>query len=176
MTPVGLPHSEISGSMRACRSPKHIAACHVFLRLSVPRHPPSTLSNLTIKCLDLMRSAARLLHPLLEKENAVSLCISLQPVFNCQGTSRSRRPTLNAIKIVLTVCLPDAAASATSLGSRCGSRSTRRIEPAFRLSHGESVEGKIGGADRDRTDDPLLAKQMLSQLSYSPGDPGGIED
>jgi hypothetical protein len=33
-----------------------------------------------------------------------------------------------------------------------------------------------GGADRDRTDDPLLAKQMLSQLSYSPGDPGGFED
>ena len=26
----------------------------------------------------------------------------------------------------------------------------------------------IGGADRDRTDDPLLAKQVLSQLSYSP--------
>src|SRR5437016_11594524 len=58
MTPVGLPHSDISGSTRACRSPKHIAACHVLHRLSVPRHPPSTLSNLTIKCLDLMRSAA----------------------------------------------------------------------------------------------------------------------
>ncbi len=27
---------------------------------------------------------------------------------------------------------------------------------------------KVGGADRDRTDDPLLAKQVLSQLSYSP--------
>jgi hypothetical protein len=27
---------------------------------------------------------------------------------------------------------------------------------------------KFGGADRDRTDDPLLAKQVLSQLSYSP--------
>jgi hypothetical protein len=26
-----------------------------------------------------------------------------------------------------------------------------------------------GGADRARTDDPLLAKQVLSQLSYSPG-------
>lgn len=26
----------------------------------------------------------------------------------------------------------------------------------------------IGGADRDRTDDILLAKQALSQLSYSP--------
>ena len=26
----------------------------------------------------------------------------------------------------------------------------------------------FGGADRDRTGDPLLAKQVLSQLSYSP--------
>ena len=26
-----------------------------------------------------------------------------------------------------------------------------------------------GGASRDRTDDPLLAKQVLSQLSYGPG-------
>jgi hypothetical protein len=26
----------------------------------------------------------------------------------------------------------------------------------------------LGGADRARTDDPLLAKQVLSQLSYSP--------
>jgi hypothetical protein len=57
MTPVGLPHSEIPGSKRACRSPRLIAACCVLHRLSVPRHPPSTLSNLTIKCLDLMRSA-----------------------------------------------------------------------------------------------------------------------
>ena len=27
-----------------------------------------------------------------------------------------------------------------------------------------------GGAERDRTVDPLLAKQVLSQLSYSPTD------
>src|SRR5207247_10087646 len=47
MTPVGLPHSEIPGSKRACRSPRLIAACCVLHRLSVPRHPPSTLSNLT---------------------------------------------------------------------------------------------------------------------------------
>ena len=26
-----------------------------------------------------------------------------------------------------------------------------------------------GGASRDRTDDPLLEKQVLSQLSYGPG-------
>jgi hypothetical protein len=29
---------------------------------------------------------------------------------------------------------------------------------------------KIGGRDRDRTGDPLLAKQVLSQLSYTPSD------
>jgi hypothetical protein len=30
------------------------------------------------------------------------------------------------------------------------------------------ASGIGGGADRDRTGDPLLAKQVLSQLSYSP--------
>src|SRR5205085_4693297 len=86
MTPVGLPHSDISGSKRACRSPKHFAACHVLHRLSVPRHPPSTLSNLTIKCLDLMRSAA---FPKRTPFRARSQCafLYLQPIFNFQGTA-----------------------------------------------------------------------------------------
>jgi hypothetical protein len=33
-----LPHSEISGSKRTCRSPKLIAAYHVLHRLLAPRH------------------------------------------------------------------------------------------------------------------------------------------
>src|ERR1700712_3108661 len=33
---------------------------------------------------------------------------------------------------------------------------------------GAADEERVGGAGRDRTDDPLLAKQVLSQLSYSP--------
>ena len=87
MTLAGLPHSEIPGSMRACRSPRHIAACHVLHRLSVPRHPPSTLSNLTIKCLDLMRSAVP--HVL----TYFVLCISIYlPIFNCQRSVRGRCP------------------------------------------------------------------------------------
>ena len=32
---------------------------------------------------------------------------------------------------------------------------------------------KIGGGERDRTDDLLLAKQALSQLSYTPDESGG---
>ena len=43
----GFPHSDISGSMRICRSPKLFAAYHVFHRLSVPRHPPCALLRLT---------------------------------------------------------------------------------------------------------------------------------
>src|SRR6266403_4212600 len=47
--PRGFPHSEISGSKPACGSPKLIAACHVFLRRLLPRHPPCALSSLTTK-------------------------------------------------------------------------------------------------------------------------------
>ena len=43
------PHSEICGSMDICSSPQLIAACHVFLRLLVPRHPPCALYSLTIR-------------------------------------------------------------------------------------------------------------------------------
>ena len=45
--PCGLPHSEISGSMDICSSPKLIAACHVLHRLLMPRHSPCALSSLT---------------------------------------------------------------------------------------------------------------------------------
>ena len=46
------------------------------------------------------------------------------------------------------------------------------LAPAKTLSstrnHPQLYTGEIGGAERDRTDDLLLAKQALSQLSYSP--------
>ena len=43
----GFPHSDICGSMDICSSPQLFAAYHVFLRLSVPRHPPCALLRLT---------------------------------------------------------------------------------------------------------------------------------
>ena len=46
----GFPHSDISGSLDICSSPKLFAAYHVFHRLLVPRHPPCALSSLT-RCL-----------------------------------------------------------------------------------------------------------------------------
>ena len=43
----GFPHSDISGSLDICSSPKLFAAYHVFHRLLVPRHPPCALSCIT---------------------------------------------------------------------------------------------------------------------------------
>ena len=45
--PGRFPHSEISGSMDICSSPKLFAAYHVFHRLLVPRHPPYALISIT---------------------------------------------------------------------------------------------------------------------------------
>ena len=132
MTPVGLPHSEIPGSMRACRSPRLIAAGCVLHRLSVPRHPPSTLSNLTIKCLDLMRSAVRTSCDMLVHLLSTTTQYS---IVNERLDREDRRCPQHSVVISaeLRACGPD-----------------------------------FGGADRVRTDDPLLAKQVLSQLSYTP--------
>ena len=44
---IGLPHSEINGSQIICISPSLIAAYHVLLRLSEPRHSLCALSNLS---------------------------------------------------------------------------------------------------------------------------------
>ena len=43
----GFSHSDISGSMPICGSPKLFAAYHVLLRHSMPGHSPCALSNLT---------------------------------------------------------------------------------------------------------------------------------
>ena len=43
----GSPHSDVCGSRPICGSPQLFAAYRVFLRLSVPRHPPCALSRLT---------------------------------------------------------------------------------------------------------------------------------
>ena len=44
---IGLPHSEMYGSINICLSPYLIAAYHVLLRLSEPRHSLCALSNLS---------------------------------------------------------------------------------------------------------------------------------
>ena len=45
----GFPHSDICGSLCICHSPQLFAAYHVFLRPSVPRHPPCALICLVLR-------------------------------------------------------------------------------------------------------------------------------
>ena len=45
-SPCGFPHSDICGSTLMCSSPQLFAACHVLLRLLMPRHSPCALSRL----------------------------------------------------------------------------------------------------------------------------------
>ena len=60
-----------------------------------------------------------------------------------------------------------------------GGRSNRlSYKPIFRLAQFPKPKGSLdvsihGGDKRDRTADPLLAKQVLSQLSYTPRKKGG---
>ena len=75
MNPGEFPHSEISGSMLICSSPKLFAAYHVFHRLPVPRHSPCALVRLTFQTffqniwypLDSLFCQRRLLLPFLLK-------------------------------------------------------------------------------------------------------------
>ena len=44
----GFPHSDICGSIDICSSPQLFAACHVLLRLLMPRHSPYALYSLIL--------------------------------------------------------------------------------------------------------------------------------
>ena len=103
MNPGEFPHSEISGSMLICSSPKLIAAYHVFHRLPVPRHSPCALVRLTIQTilfrewlvfpLDSLFYQRRLLLPFLLKLQyflkELTIIFVSQLLFSFQGTSLS---------------------------------------------------------------------------------------
>ena len=99
MNPSEFPHSEISGSMLICSSPKLIAAYHVFHRLPVPRHSPCALVRLTFQTffqniwypLDSLFCQRRLLLPFLLKLQyflkELTIIFVSQLLFSFQGTS-----------------------------------------------------------------------------------------
>ena len=79
----GFPHSEISGSMDICSSPKLIAACHVLHRLLMPRHSPCALSSLTYRTILIVVLWFELCRPL--KEVLLANCF-LPFTFRCCST------------------------------------------------------------------------------------------
>ena len=147
----GLPHSEIPGSKPARGSPRLIAACHVLLRLLAPRRPPNALLTLELS------------YPLRgEKNSAPRKGLFPLPITHPNARASGRRnrqrrkkPSFTMSKIEFGCQRPDV---------RC-QRGGPRPQPKSGVS---ALCPLIGGGERNRTVDLLLAKQALSQLSYAP--------
>ena len=151
---MGFPHSEISGSKCIGNSPELIAAYHVLHRLSVPRHPPNALVVLdsTTVC---QRS-----------EDLGDLHIRLVP---CRGRTPTRRPCLPFLPLRLGRRSAENLDFKTSSDKRCQRTITTMLSHrVYDDARAPRVLWCDGGGRRDRTDDLLLAKQALSQLSYAP--------
>ena len=137
----GLPHSEIHGSKGARPSPQLIAACHVLHRLSSPRHPSNALCYL--RFLSAMHGGDDASHPHGYLLDCIPSCpeTAVGAAGEPSSTMSMKSPPANA-----------------NVETVYASRS-----PPMR-----TLVRKPGGARRDRTDDLMLAKHALSQLSYGP--------
>jgi hypothetical protein len=188
----GLPHSDIHGSKPARGSPWLFAACHVLHRLLMPRHPPNALIVLTPHThRNHPRKTFRAKTPKTLScafsggENAVpntqhfsQTFLSANPAaltLSCPGSlpaDQRVRPTqlrhaqkrTNLFTLTKNQHLPNR--HPRGCGRNTNPGSCNDIPNALDTRHGQRPD--LGGGRRVRTDDPLLAKQVLSQLSYAP--------
>ncbi len=172
----GFPHSEIPGSKLVRSSPRLIAAYHVLHRLSAPRHPPNALKALDRsrdRCPQVSDSSFCWRSPRHGHKKTGDTPLSgrrhLMLAEHDRASRLSPRPTAtfplhdvdfaSSVFFRPTLCKLD-------LSSGWYSR------PGQRHSLPPSREARqaapYGGDRRDRTDDLMLAKHALSQLSYVP--------
>ena len=157
----GFPHSEICGSKLVCQLP---AAYRKLLRPSSPVIAKASttctysLDPITLQTVQRKQDDPRIKQAFAAilgsyQENRDMLCMQSQPV------SKSKRlNTISSSRLLKNSLHPkNEAQDASTLAAACASTLTRNHSPR-----------KTGGGERDRTDDPLLAKQVLSQLSYTP--------
>src|SRR5262249_36888443 len=143
--------SEISGSKCVGNSPELIAAYHVLHRLSVPRHPPNALVVLDLTFVS-------------------EVMIMRIITFGSFRAGDDPRDEYGLVYPFLPLRLGDGARKSrlhTSSDERSKERTGRRHRRLFSMPRVSTRAGD-GGGRRDRTDDLLLAKQALSQLSYAP--------
>ena len=178
----GFPHSEIRGSKVVRTSPRLIAAYHVLHRLSAPRHPPNTLKALDrshyqrpplgrgrMTCVIRGRDRKTICFKHIREHRGQALFTNWQLVFSSVREFRSfrtnaKKPKLRSIndRICFLFTMTDSTHSALSAQMRI------RFSRDFVLPEPVAAIGPSGGARRDRTDDLMLAKHALYQLSYGP--------
>jgi hypothetical protein len=146
--------------------PGLIAASHVLLRLSTPRHPPYTLSNLTISIFDCIglcslsyRSYCKVFRRKIRKTsthlhiNLSKNLFALRSEHKTQITTHFQNNRPAKAKLGATTTTPTCPASHTLRRGNLHSSLNRRAKT---------------GDDRGRTGNLRLAKPALSQLSYVP--------
>ncbi len=165
----GVSHSDIFGYNACCQ------LTEAFRRLLRPSSPPTAkASTVCAYSLDHITRSPRF-----ELYSSTQTTISIL----CQFTTTTRvSPARNDAQTPLATCSffkehRFRAANPQTI-SACGFCSCRvsssidapstQLEALPQLFNDSECDTTVGGASRDRTDDPLLAKQVLSQLSYGP--------
>lgn len=154
-------------------SPELIAGFHVFHRLRTPRHPPCTLNELDH--IDESPSQIRKLATPLRQSVFHSPLSALNPYSTDGVTPTSRK------ELWLNTCVREDHSLHNPLYSLFKEQPRPKPQPVIRgmpsfdglrKSHRNTPSYEhlilVTGADRDRTDNPRLAKPVLSQLSYGP--------
>jgi hypothetical protein len=178
----GFPIRKSMDITPAFGSPWLIADCYVLHRLLVPRHPPCALFSL-IANFDEIVNAIRI--------SQLSLLFAFAFFFlslcSCQGAPRTALRACGPRQLSLPCTFgfflksPLLKLMSLPFGSDQGSwqhllpvvGSSGLEPPTSRLSgvrsnHLSYEPTLVGGDERVRTADPLLAKQVLSRLSYTP--------
>ena len=165
MTPAGFPHSGIHGSLLAFSFPWLFVDRYALLRLPVPRHPPCALSSLTSfkQSIEFVRIFRVLSNSYLFWLNYSFLPLYLFPLlhhFTCNLISLF---SFQGTRGLFTRPVVGSSGLEPPTSRLSGVRSNHlSYEPMFLLL------SKLGGDEQNRTVDPLLARQVLSQLSYTP--------
>jgi hypothetical protein len=162
-----------------CSSPQLIAAYHVLLRLLEPRHPPCAL--ICFKTIQIFKSLTSLKVTryynffsqyvkelfLVSKDSLMSWIRSTRPTHLRVITSFNFKRTFTTLPLcsrfgsqAILLCLPaHRAASRPFFASCSASGCCATLHRANDLQRPPAVVD--GGGYRSRTDDPLLAKQVL---------------
>jgi hypothetical protein len=158
----GFPHSEIHGSKPVRGSPWLIAAYHVLHRLPTPRHPPIALQTLELLSLSLPPRRGNDDGKTRFPRDDISIALLAFP--------RIGDPKANDERTTRDDAIPSSRCSDNTTHGAQRSKTETVLFPDKPIDH-------AGGARRDRTDDLMLAKHALSQLSYGPakrGNPGVV--
>ena len=163
-SPYGFLHSEIRGSMDICSSPRLIAAYRVLLRLPVPRHSPCALLSLTMRYITYPSSELVMRESLLLHSTNIVVYPNILLFMGLHYFISFAVFVVQFSRCVLNGCL---LCYRRLVGTSGFEPPTSRLS-GVRSNHLSYAPISSGGDEEDRTPDPLRARQVLSQMSYTP--------